>query len=62
MHMRKEFCEVEHGCFTPLIFSTSGGIGKATNTAYKHLADLLSTKRNTPYPTFRGASTKLKIP
>ena len=34
--------EVEHGSFTPLVFSTSGGMGRAATTTYKHLARLLS--------------------
>ena len=33
----------------PLIFSTSGGMGKAASVAYKHLASLLRTKRDQPY-------------
>ena len=48
MHMRKGFMRL----FYPS--ATSGGIGKATNIAYKRLADLLSTKQNTPYPTLMG--------
>ena len=42
--------EVEHGCFTPLVFSTAGGMGKAATVAYKRLAHLLSARRDTPYP------------
>ena len=41
--------EVEHGCFTPLVFSTAGGMGKAATVAYKRLAHLLSARRDTPY-------------
>jgi len=33
-------CEVEHGCFTPLVFSTSGGMGKVATIVYKCLANL----------------------
>ena len=36
--------EVELGSFTPLIFSTSGGMAKSTTVAYKHLASLLALK------------------
>jgi len=46
--------EVEHGCFTPLVFSTSGGMGKAATIVYKRLANLLSIQRNIPYPTLMG--------
>jgi len=42
---------VEHGCFTPLVFSTSGGMGKAATIVYKCLANLLSIRRNIPYLT-----------
>ena len=41
--------EVEHGSFTPLVFSTSGGMGTLATTAYKRLASLISCKKNQPY-------------
>ena len=41
--------EVEHGSFTPLIFSTQGSMGKEATTMYKRLASLLSSKRSEPY-------------
>ena len=41
--------EVEHGSFTPLIFSTQGGMSKVTTTMYKRLASLISTKKSQPY-------------
>jgi len=44
----------EHGCFTPLVFSTSGGMGKTATIVYKRLANLLSIQRNIPYPTLMG--------
>ena len=31
VHM-KRVCEIEHGSFTPLVFTTSGGIGKAAKS------------------------------
>jgi len=46
--------EVEHGSFTPLVFSTSGGMGKAATTTYKHLARLLSEKWSSPYSVVMG--------
>ena len=54
VHMRKGFERLSNGCFTPLVFSTSGGMGKAATIAYKRLANLLSTRRNTPYHTLMG--------
>ena len=41
--------EVEHGNFSPLVFSTSGGMGASTTVAYKRLAFLLSCKWKSPY-------------
>ena len=35
--------------FTPLVFSTFGGLGKEATIFYNHLADLLSQKHNTSY-------------
>ena len=40
--------EVKHGSFTPLVFSASGGMGKAATT-YKDFARLLSKKWSSPY-------------
>ena len=39
----------EHRCFTPLVFSTSGGVGPSASIFFKRLASLLSTKRNAHY-------------
>ena len=41
--------EVEHASFSPLVFSTSGGMGKSTAIVYKRLAHLLSVKREESY-------------
>ena len=35
--------------FTPLVFSTFGGVSGATNVFYKRLGYLLSTKKNIDY-------------
>ena len=43
--------EVEHAVFTPLVFSTSEGIGKECQMFYKRLADMLSHKRDLPLVT-----------
>ena len=45
----EHICEVGHGSFTPLIFSTQGGMSKATTTMYKRLASLISTKKSLPH-------------
>ena len=36
--------EVEHGSFTPLTFSTQGGMSKETTTMYKRLASLIQAR------------------
>ena len=41
--------EVEHGSFTPLVFSASGGMAPAATTTFKRLASLLAEKRQQDY-------------
>ena len=41
--------EVEHATFTPLVLSTTGGMGRAATTFYKRLASMVAEKRNVPY-------------
>jgi hypothetical protein len=41
--------EVEKSYFTPLVFSTSGGMGKEAEKFHKRLATLISNKRNISY-------------
>lgn len=41
--------QVEHGTFTPLVFSATGGIGNEANAFYKRLASKLSSKWDDPY-------------
>ena len=41
--------EIEHGSFTPLIFSTICGLGKESTVAYKRIAELLAIKRKSEY-------------
>jgi len=40
---------VDCGLFTPLVFSTFGGLGREATVFYSHLADLLSKKHGTSY-------------
>ena len=37
-HYEQRIREVEHSSFTPLVFSTTGGLGPAASTFYKQLA------------------------
>ncbi len=46
--------EIEHATFTPLVLSSTGGLGRAATTTYKRLASLLSTKWEQPYSTTMG--------
>ena len=41
--------EVEHGSFTPLVMSLTGGAGPAATTCFKRLASLLSEKWDQSY-------------
>ena len=41
--------EVEYASFTPLIFATTGGMGKEATIFYHRLADLLSHKSKVTY-------------
>ena len=46
--------EVEHSTFTPLVLSTTEGMGRAATTFYKRLAAMLSEKRDVPYSKMIG--------
>ena len=41
--------EVEQGVFTPLVFSTTGGMGREATTFYKRLGNMLASHHNKPY-------------
>ena len=41
--------EIEHGSFTPLVLSLTGGLGNAATVCYKRLASMLASKRDQPY-------------
>ena len=41
--------EIEHGSFTPLVFSCSGGMGPLATIVYKRLASLISEKSSQSY-------------
>ena len=41
--------EVEQASFTPLVFSTTGGMGREALTFYRRLADMLSRHSSTSY-------------
>ena len=41
--------EVEHGSFTPLVFSSCGGMGLETGAALRKLASMAAEKKQEPY-------------
>ena len=45
----KRIVEVEHGTFTPIVLSTTGGMGREANKFFKKLADKLSRKSGQRY-------------
>ena len=55
--------QVEKSTFTPLVFSTSGGIGRETETLHKRLVKLISDKKGTHYcGTMSHVRRKLLFP
>ena len=46
--------EVEHGVFTPLVMSTTGGMGREAATFYRRLADGISRKERKEYSVIMG--------
>ena len=45
----KRVREIDHGCFSPLVFSASGGMGPTAKVVYKKLASMIATKHNQCY-------------
>ena len=41
--------EIEHGTFTPLVFTTTGGMADECRRYHCRLAELISTKKGEPY-------------
>ena len=41
--------KIEHGSFTPLVMSLTGGLGNAATVCFKRLGSLISFKRDTSY-------------
>ena len=46
--------EIEHGSFTPLVFTSVGGMPGEATVFYRRLVSLLGTKRNEPYAVVMG--------
>ena len=41
--------EIEHGSFSPFVFSTTGGMGTTAMVVYKRIASMISEKYERPY-------------
>ena len=52
-HYEQRIRDIEHGSFTPLVFSTTGGLGKAADITFKRLSSLISEKKEIQYATVR---------
>ena len=48
-HYEERVRKVERATFTPLVMSTTGGMGRAATTFYKRLASMIGEKQNTHY-------------
>ena len=46
---RRRVAEIEHGCFTPLVFTTSWGMAPEATTFFRRLAGPVSEKRGSSY-------------
>ena len=46
---RERILNVEHGSFTPVVFSTTGGAGPEADRHHKRIAELISLKRKEEY-------------
>ena len=46
--------QIEKGSFTPIVMSTFGGMGEEAERYHKRIAQLISMKRNEPYPSVIG--------
>ena len=54
--------EIEHGTFTPLVFTTTGGMADECRRYHCRLAELISTKKGEPYvATISWIRTKVSI-
>ena len=45
-HYNERILQIEHGSFTPLIFSTTGGMGREASTFYSKVAEKIAEKRD----------------
>ena len=48
-HYEQRVRESEHGSFSPLVFSTTGGMGAIATVVYKRLATMIAKKQEKSY-------------
>ena len=48
-HYNERIIQLEHGTFTPLVFSATGGLGRGCEKFYNRVATFLAEKRNQAY-------------
>ena len=48
-HYNRRIMDIEHGTFTPLVFSVSGGMGKECSMFHKHVAEKIAIKTEERY-------------
>ena len=53
-HYCDRILQIEHGTFTPLVFSSNGGMGREASEALKTLAMKIATKTGEQYATTMG--------
>ena len=53
-HYEERIRNVDHGTFTPLVFTTSCGTGPAASIFFKRLASMLAAKHQKPYAHVLG--------
>ena len=41
--------DIDKGCFEPIVFSTTGGMGAEAQRFFKRLAEKIAKKKDTPY-------------
>ena len=41
--------QIEHGTFTPLVFSATGGMGREASKVFRRVAEAIAEKKNTEY-------------
>ena len=61
-HYNERVLEVEHGSFTPLVFSSNGGMGRECSIFYKRLSEMFADKKKQPiHETTSLIRTKLSF-